>query len=572
MADYVEQSITYNGTTLIIYNNRKPDAYAFEDIFDPSNPTSGKYFPSVYSLVIKTDGSLYYVASRDETTFTTTLKPCSFITTDDSTNVNIVSYGNDKFCVYQDIRTDPHKLVVDAKFLVYGNNLVEYALYRTTEDGNEECISMYFGSDGEFFSNRIPVASISEEYPTYKYATNCHTTFDLTEGDPLTLRVFNNLGNVAAELTVFVRNATWLNDLESQSNPIVSLNMTANQVQGDDFYLYAKQDASHLNVQPYLIFADGSKTNISVDNLQCFLYGLEDFSPSYPGKNQKLICKYFLNYKETAVGSTSLNNKRFLTCEKNLLVLSNHDEYTVKLSCIPLWDNNKASYYLRWFAYTDVRDAVHDVTDLVTISADTPFDGTVTKFATEQHLVLNYNLQSIFDSDNEINGTQDIYITLHPSTEYVRYTYRSDDDDEAHVFGADGSIVRRPIICHDTENGTYFIPTSVFMNLDAFLESFYLQADPPYDPKSETVAPTPTHFVVRDSLNGSQLIGGPIPIESYGQEWPTIIGTPSLTGNTVLVEFVSEVTSTGYSLLFGVPVDVVDGTFNDKDNQITWPS
>src|SRR5574344_432449 len=149
MADYVEQSITYNGKTLIIYNNRKPDAYAFADIFDPSNPTSGKYFPSVYSLVIKTDGSLYYVASRDETTFTTTLKPCSFITTDDSTNVNIVSYGNDKFCVYQDIRTDPHKLVVDAKFLVYGNNLVEYALYRTTEDGNEECISMYFGSDGE---------------------------------------------------------------------------------------------------------------------------------------------------------------------------------------------------------------------------------------------------------------------------------------------------------------------------------------------------------------------------------------------------------------------------------------
>lgn len=45
MTDVISQRISVNGTTLIIYNNRKPDSYAYADIFDPDNPQSGKYFP-----------------------------------------------------------------------------------------------------------------------------------------------------------------------------------------------------------------------------------------------------------------------------------------------------------------------------------------------------------------------------------------------------------------------------------------------------------------------------------------------------------------------------------------------
>ena len=197
MSDTLQEiQVNTGGKTIILYNNRKPDAYGIEDIYDPEDPQSGKYFPSLYSLVVDTTGRLYYVSARDTANYSVTLTPCSYVSTDEENEVTIISYGNDKFCLYIDTRTDPHRLVVDAKFLVYGNNLVEYALYKTDLSGEEQCISQYYDAAGNFVSNRIPLQSISESYPSYKFPTNCHTTFDLVEGDPVVLRAYNNIGNL----------------------------------------------------------------------------------------------------------------------------------------------------------------------------------------------------------------------------------------------------------------------------------------------------------------------------------------------------------------------------------------
>lgn len=560
-------AVTATGRTVIMFNNRKPDAYGIEDIYDPDNPSSGKYVPSLRSLAVDNQGGLYYVSAQDPSTLKSTLMPCTFVTTEDSGNevVTIVSYGNDKFCLYVDTRTSPYKLVVDAKLLLYGNNLVEYALYATGEDGQEICISQYYDSTGTFISNRIPLQSINETYPAYKYPTNCHCTTNLVEGDPVILRAYNNIGNLAAEITVYARNAYWLNDLLSGVNPITKLDATCLQMLGDDFFLYEKQDVSHLNIQPYLTYADGTRQNIPVDNTQCFIYGLDDIIPSYPGRSQTIIIKYFLNHKETTTHQT--DERRFLTCTKKVVVVNNHNDYTVKLTPIPLWDTDHKTWKLRFFAYTDDRTAVYDVTDLVRINEDYPFDGTTASFGKEQRIVLDYDLQSIFDSDDSISGAQSLFITLWDHQKYERYTYR-DTKDDTFIFGVDGSITRRPVIHYDETISQYFIPTSVFANKEAVIESFYTLARPPYDPQHETVAPTPTHFTVRDVYSGRQLIGGPIPLDSYGQCWPMVIGTSVTVGQTVLVEFLEDEGEGNYAILFGVPVDIYAGTYNTENAEL----
>lgn len=307
MSDTTEISVSVNGKTLIIYNNRKQDVYDYTDVYDPDNPQSGKIFPSLNSLVIK-NGFLYYVFSRDTTTFRTTLKPMNYAVSEDDM-IKVISYGNDKFCLYQDVRTDPHKLVVDAKLLFYGNNLMEYSLYKTNIDGKEEIISLYLDSVGNFISDRIPMASLSATYPAYKFPSNCHTAHELVEGDTVTLRVYNNLGNLASEVTIFVRDAPWLNDLNSRTNPIMKLDAECLQMNGEDFWIHLKQDPSHLNIRPFLLYADGTKEYIAIDDSQCFLYGLEGFIPSYKGYSQQLVLKYFLGYRETAIEQTSLNGE-----------------------------------------------------------------------------------------------------------------------------------------------------------------------------------------------------------------------------------------------------------------------
>lgn len=82
-SEIVKQTVTIDGHTIIIYNNRKPDSYLESDVYDPTNPSSGKYFPSLYSIVIKTDGSLWYVSARNEIDYSVTLTPCNIITADD---------------------------------------------------------------------------------------------------------------------------------------------------------------------------------------------------------------------------------------------------------------------------------------------------------------------------------------------------------------------------------------------------------------------------------------------------------------------------------------------------------
>jgi len=565
MAD-TQTTVTLNGTTVIIYSTSERGVYYIDEIFDSTNPKTGKYFPALYSVIIKADGSLWYVSARNTASYDITLKPCNWIVTDDDDTTQVVSYGNDKFCLYQDTRVNPFKLVADAKLLFYGNNLVEYTLSRTTTNGDEEMVSMYYDAAGNFVSNRIPLASISSDKPNYKFPTNCHTTTSLTEGESVTLRVYNNLGNQAAEIVLFVRNAVWLNDLNSSTNPIVRLDAEASQMRGDDFFVYEKQDPSHINIRPYLVYADGTTKYLDVDNAQCFLYGLEYFTPSYPGYGQTLIIKYFLSARETTTSVTA-KETRFLTCEKKLIVLQKVEQYSVKISVLPKFDIVSSSWKLRFFAYTTDRNHTYDVTDYVTISEEHPFDGSNLAWGTEQHVSFSYDLQEVFNVDDEVIGAQDIWITTwNPETAYARYTFR-DSDRTSTVYGVESSVTRRPVLCYDSSEKRYFIPTSIFKNWDAVVEAFYTFAVPPYDAISETKAPTPTHFILRDVDNGQMIIGGAISAANYGQATNCIVGTSLLPGQTVVVEFLRQETdSSDYKILYGVPVDVIAGTYNTEAN------
>lgn len=559
----VEQTVSINGKTVIIYNNRKPDSYLYSDIFDPDNPVSGKYFPSLYSIVIKDDGSLWYVSARNETTFKVTLSPCNIISQEDTDNtVQIVSYGNERYCLYQDTRVSPYKLVVDAKVLFYGTSLKEYTLSHADDNGNEEIISMYLDATDTFVSDRIPMAPISANMNAYKFPTNCHTTVNLVEGDTVTLRVYNNLGNLAAQLTLFVRNAVWLNDLKSITNPIVELGMSCLQERGNDFYIKERQDPSHLNIQPYLVYSDGTRINVNIDNSKCFLYGLDDFIPSYPGYSQTIMCKYFLGRNESATDPTSANNTAYLTCTKKLVVTKEKEDYSTKISVVPIYSQTSGKWYLRYFAYIDDRDGCYDVTDSCTTS-EFNFDGSTAMWGTTQHVVVDYDLSKVLNLGSELPGSQSFYITVWDPNIYERYTIKANIDSD-HVYGSDGSVVRRPVLNYDADEKVYFIPTSIFRNQDSVVESFYTLADPYFDTRTETEPPTPTHFIIRDALNGKLLHSTPVALKEYGTAIH-FVDDSTYTNQTVLVEFLQLVQDT-YVILYGVPVDVKLGTFNDEDS------
>ena len=136
-------------------------------------------------------------------------------------------------------------------------------------------------------------------------------------------------------------------------------------------------------------------------------------------------------------------------------------------------------------------------------------------------------------------------------------------------YGAESALIRKPIIHYDAELDNYFIPSTIFPTWNSVVEAFYIQARPPFDNVSETKAPTPTHFIIRDMNNAQMICGGAIPAEQFSQSWSTIGGVDNLVGSTVVVEFLRETTTTGvYEILYGVPVDVINSNtgYNTEEN------
>lgn len=561
-----DSTITVSGRTIIIYDDNNIDCLLYDEIYDPDNPESGKIFPSLYSRVMKKDGSLWYVSARNTDTYKVTLSPCSIEDTDEF-DVKQISYGNDDFSLYFDNRVSPSKLMVDAKLIFFGNNLVEYTLSKQDESGNETIVSMYYDSTGTFVSNRVPMCALTATELTKRYPTNCHTTLPLVEGETVIMRVFNNLGNQVAQVTLFVRSAIVLNDLNTHTTPIVGLEFDSpQQVDADTVYIYEKQDIHALNIRPYLVYADGTTQYVDIDNASCFLYGDSDYIPSYPGFSQTLVLKYVLNRRETAGGNaTTVNNVTFVTKSIKVTVVQKTDSYSVKLSVLPVYESDK--WMLRWFAYTTDRDHCFDVTDYVEYIEDYEFDGTSEKWGHIQHVEVKANLQVPFNSSTEITVVQPLYITTWNPARLVKYTFKDSEETDT-IYGTDSALQRRPIIHYDTSEQQFFIPTSVFGSWDEVLKSFWYPANAPFNPVDESIAPTPTYFTFRDSENGQMIVGGAIPSTSWDKAFTPLVGTGDLVGRTIVMEFLAESSDgTGlYKILYGVPVDVVAGTYNTEND------
>ena len=554
-----------NTTNVVLFKNRLPDSLFLSQLYDSSkdgtwDEHSAKIVPHPGSLVIDdATGGLYFVESVDSVTLDSTLKPCKIIkvvdpddpSSDNSEDeVSVISYGNDKFLLYYDDRVKPTQLNVDGKLLFYGTNLDEYRLVRKNKEGKEEVISLYVQNNNVYTGERIPLTSLGDS-SIVKKCTDCHTLFDIENGEKIELQVYDKSGVLSATVDVFTKRATVLNDLSATNDVIVDFGATCNQMLGNQFYIHQRQDPTHLAITPYIVYSDGTKVNLTINNTDCFVYGLHDFVASFPGLQQKLIIKKFLSNREVSTISTTSAGKRYITCEKTLTVLANESLDGVKISVIPVWNNYSSSYDLKFVAYTDRRDKIFDATKYVKLL--TEFSGN--KWNSIQKVSFEVDLQSMLGATTMVPYTQTVYISLSPYTEYVKYLI-SDNINMSPVYGADSSTIRRPIFVYDDTIKQYFIPTSNFKNTEAFLEAFYYKSSPMFNIKTEIEPVAPTHFVVRDPETLRTITTTPIKVDQYNKAF-NITATPydKFVNGQLFVEFL-EYDGTNYHILYGVPVDV----------------
>lgn len=570
--------------TINLFQAKAPDYHLKSDIYDPDHPEApGRVVPRVNALILDNSpeggNAIYTVDSVDPVTYKVTYAPARVLLVDpvDNGMASVVSYGNDVFRVFYDARTNPTKLSLDGRLVLYGATLANYRLTRHPGTPQAEVISRHYDADGLYTSPLVPMARIQANAGGYIgqllgrqfgiqsgnggeanawYATGCHTLASLSDGETLLLEVFNEHGSLAATATLVTKQSTILNEAPGGAPVITNFTIHCAQTRaGGDFYVFEKQDPQSLSITARLHYDDGRVVETPIDGVKTILYGLEDFIPSFAGLAQKVMVKYYLGIDE--VVSPELTTERHLSAEATLVVVPNELAAGVKLSVIPVWNQGLGRYALRYHYYTTDRDVSKDVTAHVQV-VEGSFTGNL--YGVAQSLTLEADMAAIAPSqyDAAVVHRQTVVIKLQPVAAVERYTLR-DAASSPYVYGVDASTQRRPLLGYDPARQQYYVPSAVFANQAAFLKSFYETATPPYVVGAEDRPPVPTHFLLRDAASGTMVVPSPIPVADYALAF-NVVGSPAnrFVGNTVVVEFLRRVDADTDMILYGVPVDVYE--------------
>jgi hypothetical protein len=545
-----------------VYQGSQPDVYSIGQIYDPAIHTGsleGLTVPALTSLVvdnISIPGKyiLYTVDSVDPLTLASTLVTLHSVLTGVDENDHILNYGNDTMMLFFDDRSTPTRLIVDSKFVLIGSASSEYRLVKVVGT-DRVVISVVIDGTGDIIGTNVPI--IDTAVPGVRKLSDCHTTHPIVNGEFIELEVYDSTGVLTTRLRLIAKQATVATDFSSSSNPIVGFGAEANQQIGQTWVIYVNQNPEDLTIFPEITYENGTKELIAVDNISTFIYGMEAVDSSIAGAEYHVMIKHFLA-DDIPSTITQGEGVRFLLYERFIRIVERGIFQYSKIMPIPLWNPTANEWELSYIGYFESRDSFEYLSNNAITYTGPAFDGTA--YGTEQPLTIN---ASVDDGEGNISTyQQDFVIWLNGNGGVAPWTI-ADDNVTPFIYGEESVIHNRPKLNYDVTRQTYFVPIASFPDNVSFLDNFYHRAEPPFVQPAETQEPTPSHFIVRDGVNGRVLTAAPVDIATYGGEFSLIsnIGDNAQYNDaTVIVEFLLE-DGGNYGILFGVPVEVETGTY-----------
>lgn len=601
-------------TRTVLFGERAAGVYLLTEIYDPdidgaNVSSSGKIVPAVGSQIVdNTKGlhnQLYTVVAVDQSTYKVSMVPSTYVVDSTAQVDRVLSYGNDIFMLYFSpatikIGTDNvtvTRLIVDNKLSLFGNHAATYQLTATDNNGNETIISRWYDATGVAKGSAIPMLETGVE--GIRKCDGCYTDAIVNEGDVVTCRIYSAAGIMIAQIQLIAKAAHFLNESISSANPIVGLEVVANQMFEDGtLYLFQNQNVEELAIFVKLHYANGIVREIAVNNRdQGYVYGLEEIRTDVVDETYPLTVKYYLGnndvtdenayvynlttdttvregvvyYTRTALANTwqyspvattvgeaipantyyertvvEYNNEinadgaiRFIARHTTVRIVTGTQDLISKLSVIPIWMGTASGWTLKFAYYRKDRIAYSSTKYPITLDGYDPL-----LYGEKQNVTIN--------THELVNGiktpyTQNFVIELREpgditsTTSENIYWLIADDAADKTPYGS-GSPKIRPRIYYDDKR--YTIPSSVFTGntvqsaVEVFLENFYYNANPPTT-ANESAAPEPTHFIVKTS-DGVSLMTNRKEVVNFTGDLKLDLGggLPNrYVGSTLLVEF-----------------------------------
>lgn len=553
-------------TSLSLLKAQDPDVYRREMIYDPTwnDPAYAAYgdqkiIPAVGSLVKDTDNTPLWVTAVDPVTFVPTYEAVPLSTENDNV-VSLLNWGNSVFRLYVDYRAEPYPATPDPKCLFIGKSPRFYTLTRFPNTAQATIISKYYDSTGTLVSQQIPLAPTTIDDNSWTLPRG-NIADQLDDNEEVQVTIYDESGAEVYSAILFAKQSAVINENVIYAPTIVDMAVTGNQQLIDGtFYLFEKQDFGSLGLTANLVYDDGTAAKVPIDGVKCILYGQSDFISSFAGLQQTLYLKYYRSSNEAINSTLTDPTGSMITKAVPVTVVSNTLGVSNKIVALPSYSTSNARYVMRyWMYFADGRSAV-DVTGYVT---STTLVTDASYFGVQQTTTLSVDMNKVDPTHYAVSTTyqQTLVITFNPPTTLVRWTFQ-DSATAPNTYGLDNSTSRRPQLKYDSTRKQYFVPSYIFGNAQAVIQSFYTKATPPFDPNVALTPTDPTHFVIRDITSQVMLTASPIPLASYAQA-VNFVGdtTGAYSAATVVVEFIAITSNNVTTVLYGVPVTVSVGTY-----------
>lgn len=554
--------------TTALLHPQMPGVYNRNMIYDPTwgDPSYAEYtgmriVPAVGSVVKDVDNGPLWVISVDPVTHISTYTAMPLSTANDNV-VSLLNYGNSVLRLYVDYRNAPYPATVDSKCIFIGKSPRSYSLTRYPRTPQQTIISQYFDSTGQLVSGLVPLQPLDSTNTSW-YLQRGHINQILDENEEIGVTIYSEDGIEVGSAVIFAKTSAVINESVVYTPTIIGLTLEGNQrLANGSFYLHEKQNFDSLGLQVTVIYDDGNTTTVPIDGQKCVLYGQSDFIASFSGLTQYLTVKYFRSNNESLAPGLADPTGSMITTKVPVVVVPNTLGTTAKIMAMPYYNSNLARYLIRYVMYFgDGRSAV-DITANTTITSGT-LNTTSSHFGISQSYIVSVNMRLVDPTNYATDTTfqQTIVLTLNNPNQVVRYTIR-DGEASQEIYGLDTSVSKRPSLRWDTSISQMFVPSYIFGNRQAFLNSFYYKAAPPYDPSISTIPQEPTHFVIRNIISNAMIISAPISVTNFNQAFNIINDTTGqYVGTTVIVEFINRISNNVSRVLYGVPVDVVIGNY-----------
>lgn len=498
---------------------------------------SGDMVPNIQDAVLDWDYGWFRVIDVDYTTGLSTLVAWTRPGTGGVPEEDILlgvgpGRASETFRLFIDTSVVPHRICADSRLHLYGESNLHYKVFLGTDitSNGAKVISAYYDQNGDWVSENIPMELVGRQDVnniSIKAPAPGYTHYKLRDGDPVTLVVYNQ-SMVSSTNVLLAKETAFIRSSEAATRYITHIAIESPFIMPTD--LDTVQVPINLTIESVVsmarvYYSDGSSRRVPIDGTKMQLAGYDKYVSTILGQRAPLVLMYKLGPGEFTMDSADGRDKHISKkyFAESMPVVN---AYSMKLFVVPNWHADSSTWRLDYFLCNMDRGDLFYATPYVESSINSaPFDSSLVGQTQWITVALDVNRVDPRLSAYRHVQTFGIAILTHGLSENTAWIIQYSPG-QYPEYGHNLKAVATML-----NVGNWLVDISCgYLGIEQWLDALYHRVQPLFDPRTETRAPTPTHFIL--NLNG---IRNEYPIS----QWNAILSSPTggTEGRSALIEW-----------------------------------